>query len=159
LNFVTDISERKHLESKVQTMLEAQQKWNAELEDKVRAKTAELRQLSETRDQLLRQMITAQEEERRRVARELHDETSQALTALIANLAIVQTLPPTKAKAHLDEIKSSIVETLKGVNRIVLDLRPTLLDDYGLMPALSWYANKRVGSGTRVDATVPEPGG
>ena len=153
----TDISERKRLEAEVQTMLAAQQKWNAELEDKVRAKTAELQQLSEMRDQLLRQMITAQEEERRRVARELHDETSQALTALIANLAIVQTLSPAKAKTHLDEIKTSIAETLKGVNRIVLDLRPTLLDDYGLMPALSWYANKRVGSGTHVEVTVPEP--
>jgi PAS domain S-box-containing protein len=154
---IRDISERKRLESEIQAMLEAQQKWNADLENTVRAKTSELRELAQTRDQLLRQIMTAQEEERRRVARELHDDTSQALTALIANLAVVQTHPPSKAKAHLDEIKSAVVEILKGVNRIVLDLRPTLLDDYGLISALSWYAGKRLDSDhTHVEITVPE---
>jgi PAS domain S-box-containing protein len=152
-----DISDRKHLESAIQAMLDAQREWNADLEDKVRAKTSELEQLAKTRDQLLRQIIVAQEEEHRRVARELHDETSQALTALIANLAVVQGLPASKAKLHLDEVKASVVEILKGVNQIVLDLRPTLLDDYGLMPALSWYATKRLGSSVRIEMTSPEP--
>jgi PAS domain S-box-containing protein len=151
-----DISERKQLESAIQAMLDAQRRWNADLGVQVRAKTSELEQLSRTRDQLLRQLIVAQEEEHRRVARELHDETSQALTALIANLAVVQGLPASKAKSQLDEVKASVVEILKGVNQIVLDLRPTLLDDYGLMPALSWYATKRLGATVRVDKTNPE---
>jgi len=152
-----DISERKRLEAQVQAMLETQRKWNADLEANVRAKTSELQRLSELRDQLLRQIITTQEEEHRRVARELHDDTSQALTALIANLAVVQNLPPAKLKGQLSEIKAAVVEILKGVNQIVLDLRPTLLDDYGLMPALSWYANKRLGPGLRVELDTPEP--
>ena len=152
-----DISERKQLEKTLQGMLNVQRQWNVELENKVRAKTAELQQLSETRDQLLRQIIVAQEEEHRRIARELHDETSQALTALLANLAVVHGLPAPKVKAQLAEVKASIVEILKGVNQIVLDLRPTLLDDYGLMPALSWYANKRLGSSMRVEIIAPEP--
>lgn len=152
-----DISERKQLEAANQAMLESQRQWNAELETQVQLKTAELRRLSETRDQLLRQLIVAQEEEHRRIARELHDETSQSLTALLANLAVVQALPPSKVKAHLNDIKAAVVEILKGVNQIVLDLRPTLLDDYGLMPALSWYANKRLGPNVRVEVTSPEP--
>jgi signal transduction histidine kinase len=129
---------------RIRTMLQAQQSWNAELEDKVRAKTRELQALCELRDQLLRQMIAAREEENHRVARELHDETSQALTALIANLAVAQTAPPDESRARLGQLKAATVEILKEINRIVLDLRPTLLDDYGLIPALEWYAKNRL---------------
>jgi len=139
----------------VQVMIRAQRQWSEELEEKVRAKTAELRKLSSARDQLLRETIAVQEEERRRVARELHDETSQSLAALIANLATVQRLPPEETLVHLDEIKAMAVEALKGVNRIVLNLRPTLLDDYGLIPALSWNAEQRLaGCGIRVEIST-----
>ncbi len=176
--FVEDISERKdafqalqasereiqernreleELSRQLQTVLAAQQEWNADLERRVQTKTAELFELAESRDRLLRQIITAQEEERRRVARELHDETSQALTALIANLGAAQALPPDQSRARLNELRNSTVEILRGINRIVLDLRPTLLDDYGLIPALSWYADKRFsGSGTRVEVLPGE---
>ncbi len=164
-----DTSDRKQLEeeiqrrnreletlyAQVQGMLVAQRRWNADLEEKVQAKTSELRALAETRDRLLRQMMTAQEEERRRVARELHDETSQALTALIANVGTLRRQPPSQIQQNLDEIRSSVVDILRGINRIVLDLRPTLLDDYGLLPALSWYAEKRLGSdGIRVETSA-----
>ncbi len=169
---VRDTSERKRLEeerqhrnreletlyAQVQEMLSTQRRWNATLEEKVEGKTSELRALAETRDRLLRQMMTAQEEERRRVARELHDETSQALTALIANLGTLRRQPPSQVQCRLDEIRSSVVDILRGINRIVLDLRPTLLDDYGLMPALGWYAEKRLGSdGIRVETSAWTP--
>lgn len=130
---------------RVRKMMEEQQHWSSELEDKVRAKTAELQTLCDTRDYLLRRILRAQEDERRRVARELHDETSQSLTALIANLATTQAQPPDQAHAQLANFKTAVVNILKEVNRIVLDLRPTLLDDFGLIAALSWYAKNRLG--------------
>jgi signal transduction histidine kinase len=126
-------------------MMEEQQRWNSELENRVRAKTAELQSLCDTRDYLLRRILRAQEDERRRVARELHDETSQSLTALIANLATAQAQVPAQAYRQLSDFKMTVVNILKEVNRIVLDLRPTLLDDYGLVAALSWYAKNRLG--------------
>jgi len=136
----------------VQAKLETEQKWAADLEEKVRQRTADLQSLSESRNQLLHKTISAQEEERRRVARELHDETSQSLVALITNLAVLQRLPPEEAYKHLPGFRESVVKVLKEVNRIVLNLRPTLLDDYGLMPALSWYAEERfANSGTRLE--------
>ncbi len=171
-SILRDTSDRKQLEEEIQhrnheletlytqlqEMLLAQRRWNADLEEKVQAKTSELRALAETRDRLLRQMMTAQEEERRRVARELHDETSQALTALIANLGTLRRQPPSRVQASLDEIRSSVVEILRGINRIVLNLRPTLLDDYGLLPALGWYAEKRLGGdGIRVETSAWTP--
>jgi signal transduction histidine kinase len=141
----------------VHSMLQAQKQWNAELEGRVRAKTSELEELSLVRDQLLGETITAQEEERRRVARELHDETCQSLAALIANLAAASRLPETELRLRLDALRGTVADALKEVNRIVLDLRPTLLDDFGLGPALSWFAEQRLGGQTVVDVSTPYP--
>lgn len=145
------------LRVQVQAMLEAQRQWNAELEGRVRAKTSELNELLDVRDQLLHETLSVQEGERRRVARELHDETCQSLTALLANIATAQLLPPQEAYAQLPQLKSTVVETLKEVNRIVFALRPALLDDYGLVPALSWYAEQRLGPNTQADVTTTGP--
>lgn len=143
------------MRAEIATMLQAQQKWSTELEDKVRAKTAELHRLLDERNQLLRQMISAQEEERRRIARELHDETSQSLTALIATVGALQAQAPLQVHPRLGELRALLVHSLQEVNRIVLDLRPTLLDDLGLVPALEWYADKRLAStGVQVQITT-----
>lgn len=141
----------------VQAMLDAQRQWNAELEGKVQAKTGELNQLLDVRDQLLHETLSVQEGERRRVARELHDETCQSLTALLTNIATAQLMAPDQAFARLPELKATVVETLKEVNRIVFALRPALLDDYGLIPALSWYAEQRLGPDTQTDITTTGP--
>jgi signal transduction histidine kinase len=138
----------------VQAMLQAQMQWNVELEGKVRAKTGELKALLDIRDQLLHETLMVQEGERRRVARELHDETCQSLTALLANIATAQLLPPEQARARLPQFKATVVDTLKEVNRIVFALRPALLDDYGLMPALSWYAEQRLSTETKAEITA-----
>lgn len=95
------------------------------------------------RSEILQKLISAQEDERRRIARELHDETSQALTALIIGLETAEDSLPIDArdaKRHLESARLLTVQTLEEVRKIVMDLRPTLLDDLGLVPALRWYS-------------------
>jgi signal transduction histidine kinase len=99
------------------------------------------------RAQLLQQLISAQEDERRRIARELHDETSQGLSVLIVSL---ETVGMELASAGLEVSRSAQMaravaqDLLDGIRRLIGDLRPSLLDDLGLAPAIAWYAEERL---------------
>lgn len=107
----------------------------------------EVQQKEEQRRQLLDKVILAQEEERKRVARELHDEIGQALTALVMGLGSAEeSLPPelVELKTRLAGIRDLTADTLREIRRLMLDLRPTLLDDLGLIPALSWYVDSHL---------------
>ena len=90
----------------------------------------------------LSQIIEAQENERRRISRELHDEIGQALYAIKLNLEMVdKDLPHTTpvVRGRLGEAKSLSSQTLTAMRQLSLDLRPTMLDDLGLIPTLRWY--------------------
>lgn len=100
-----------------------------------------LREREEARAQLLRKLISAQEDERKRIARELHDETSQALAVLAMGLEAAQEALRSGKAARLDEVKAVAVRTLEDVHRLILDLRPSVLDDLGLLSAIRWYAD------------------
>jgi signal transduction histidine kinase len=107
----------------------------------------ELRHREDLRGQLLERVITAQEEERRRIARELHDETSQSLASLVVGLkAAEKAMPidPSHSQEIMAGLRSSVSQTVKEVQNIIYDLRPTLLDDLGLIPALYWYTESRL---------------
>jgi len=82
----------------------------------------------------LRRVIEGQEIERRRLARELHDETGQALTSVLLGLKTVETADD--VPAALGRLRELVVATLQDVRRLAVELRPKVLDDFGLVPAL-----------------------
>lgn len=99
------------------------------------------------RGELLHKVITAQEEERRRIARELHDETGQALTALrlcLERLALAPASGIEEIKAQLAQPLSLCQQAEEEVDKLIFDLRPALLDDLGLVEAIKFYAQTRL---------------
>jgi two-component system sensor histidine kinase UhpB len=86
------------------------------------------------------QILHAQEQERKRIARELHDETSQVLTSLLISLALLEeTVTSEEARGRVADTRALAHQTLRAVRNLSIDLRPSALDDLGLLPALRWY--------------------
>ncbi len=104
-----------------------------------------LRQKEESLHGLMRKTLTAQEEERRRISRELHDETSQVVAALMMNIDLLESqieaqLPTAgESRARVEAVKNLAEEAARNLDKMMLDLRPALLDELGLVPALRWY--------------------
>jgi PAS domain S-box-containing protein len=93
---------------------------------------------------LSRRLVEAQETERRNLARELHDEIGQALTVIQLNLQAMLQSPGTDALTpRLNESLQVVERVLEQVQDISLDLRPSILDDLGLEPALRWYTDRQ----------------
>jgi len=88
---------------------------------------------------LSRRLMEVQEAERRNVARELHDEIGQALTGLKLTLEMGARLPPGGARTSLEQALSLVNELMARARRLSLDLRPAMLDDLGLVPAVLWH--------------------
>ncbi|HEY7415661.1 MAG TPA: sensor histidine kinase [Ktedonobacteraceae bacterium] len=102
-----------------------------------------LEAIDESNRQRATQIINAQEEERKRVARELHDETSQVLTSLLISLAVVEESVATpEAHERIAETRRLAHQTLRAIRNLSIDLRPSALDDLGLLPALRWYVKE-----------------
>jgi signal transduction histidine kinase len=101
-----------------------------------------------------RRMVEVQEAERRELANHLHDLVGQKLTALSLNLNIVKgQLLPNQAAQVLDESLKVVEETTDSIRDVMAELRPAVLDDFGLAPVLRWYADqftKRSGVATSV---------
>jgi signal transduction histidine kinase len=100
-----------------------------------------LKQQDHLRRQFLEQAMSAQEEERKRIARELHDQIGQALTSLLLGLRALETEADGSRglivdPARLQDLKAIVADTLDSVRDLALGLRPSVLDDLGLVPAL-----------------------
>jgi signal transduction histidine kinase len=108
----------------------------------------------------VQRIVEAQELERRRLSRELHDETGQALTSILLGL---RTLEGANEKDDLPtaiaELRELVVETLQDVRRLALELRPKALDDFGLVPALERLAGsfaEQTGIVVELESRLPE---
>jgi signal transduction histidine kinase len=101
----------------------------------------------------VRRVVQAQERERQMLARELHDETGQALTSILLGLKPVEeALADHPARAALAELREHVVSALQDVRRLAVELRPAVLDDFGLVPALERLTDSFAeGTDTRVD--------
>lgn len=107
--------------------------------------SARLQAQSAQRGELLRRVITAQEDERRRVARELHDEMGQALSGLAMRTEAIADLVrsnPERALEQLDVTRDMLNEATEHMYALILALRPSALDDLGLAVALRTYAER-----------------
>jgi PAS domain S-box-containing protein len=109
---------------------------------------------------LTAQLQSVREEERTRVAREVHDELGQALTAIKLDVtALVRELPPDQGSAikRSQSILKLLDETIQSVQRIATELRPGILDDLGLPAALEWAAEEfEARTGTKCRISVPD---
>jgi signal transduction histidine kinase len=123
------------------------------LEQRVEDRTHELRML-------LTKFVSAQEDERRRIARGLHDEACQTLAALGMKLDAASAAPtPQQVHERLKEARAFASRTLAEVHALIYELRPAVLDDLGLFPAIRWLAEHYltpVGIGFRCEVCVPE---
>jgi signal transduction histidine kinase len=108
----------------------------------------------------VRRVVAAQEAERRRLARELHDETGQALTSILLGLkAIGGAKTREDAEQAEADVRALVVQALQDVRALAVELRPATLDDFGLAPALERLAHtfqERSGIATSVEAALDE---
>jgi PAS domain S-box-containing protein len=116
-----------------------------DLSEQKRNQEAEIKQAEATRRLLLEHMLSAQEEERRRIARELHDEAGQLLTSLLVGLRTLEHARDlADVKDQGNRLREIAAQTIDEVGRLARGLHPTVLDDHGLGVALSRYVSEYV---------------
>jgi PAS domain S-box-containing protein len=116
-----------------------------------------LRSSAEQLTALSRRLVDIQESERRQLSRELHDRVGQNLTALSINLDILGSsladARHAEHRARLNDSTALLESTVDSIENVMAELRPPMLDDYGLLPALHWYA-KDFSNRTGIDVSV-----
>ncbi len=130
---------------KLADSLEGLQRYNIELEQRVIARTKQIRDSQKKVENLLKKVISVQEDERKRIARGLHDETMQSLSALLMKINMCKMYPENIPLEKIDEMREIVHNTLDGIHNIIQNLRPAILDDLGLDAAIRWLLDKHLG--------------
>lgn len=135
-----EVGERKRMQEELRVSREELRKSHEELEMRVLSRTRDLADAEARLGELSRKLLSLRDEERRRLARELHDSTGQTLAALELNLVMMQqeNLPP-KASAKLSDSIHLADQALQEIRTMSYLLHPPMLDEAGLVLALDWY--------------------
>jgi signal transduction histidine kinase len=134
------------MRKKLAESLENIQRYNAELEHRVAVRTEQIRRSQKKVENLLKMVISSQEEERRRIARGLHDEILQDLSAFLIRLDICRLYPEQRSTEKIDEMKAIMLKTLDDIHNVIQGMRPLILDDLGLDAAVVWLLDKHLGA-------------
>jgi len=134
-----DVTRRKQAQVERERLFNKLQKAGAELEQRVEERTLELQAVNRRLEEMSTLRLDAQELERRRLARELHDGVGQSLTALKLSLLGRMQACSEKGAKTLKEAADEISDVLEQIRQMSRDLRPHVLDDLGLLAALDWH--------------------
>jgi signal transduction histidine kinase len=148
---IADITDRKQAAAAVQqahdvleTRVRERTHALAEVNAALLAEISERKRTEQARQQLLRQLVTAQEEERRRIARELHDQMGQDITVLLLDLKALRDTAPDDSPVHdrVEQLQVLAMQIGQEMRTLALKLRPTALDDLGLAVTLANYVEQ-----------------
>jgi len=103
---------------------------------------ADRREKEKIRKEFLQRIISTQEQERKRVARELHDQTGQALASIMVRLDVLDKSYKSGLSEDIAALKKSLIEEMGALHDLARELRPSVLDDMGLVPGLELYFNQ-----------------
>ncbi len=140
---------------KLSESLESIQRHNIELEQRVIERTGQIRQSRQKVESLLKRIISSQEDERKRIARGLHDEILQDLSAFLIKLDICKLYPEQITREKIEQMRGITLKTIDGIHNVIQNMRPAILDDLGLATAVKWLLDKHLGEkGIQYSLTV-----
>jgi signal transduction histidine kinase len=119
-------------------------KYSSELEERVYERTKQLEDKRKQNERLFKKLITSQEDERKRLARELHDESLQTLSAVLLKIEMCRLHPEQVTDKKIEEMRNLVAEIINGMNKFIQNLRPTVLDDLGFEASIVWILDRNL---------------
>ena len=126
------------MRKELSSSLDSIQRQNLELEHRVAKRTEQIQKSRLQIKRLLKKVISSQEHERARIARDIHDTVLQDLSAFLIKLDICKLQHNQVPITEVDEMRNILIDTMDNVNSVIKDLRPSILDDFGIDTAITW---------------------
>jgi signal transduction histidine kinase len=132
------------MRKKLSLSLDGIHRYSVELEERVWQRTRQLEEKQRAVTTLLKKLITSQEDERKRIARELHDESLQTLSATLMNVEMCRLHPELITNEKVTMIRDTVSRVINEMNKVIQNLRPTVLDDLGFEAAIAWLVERNL---------------